>query len=79
MCFYLSENGLNKRIDELKEMYGETPDYVDSMFSQLAKISNKTTVLAVSMNKAQKVHIDLWKRVEKQSIGKRKFEIYTLK
>lgn len=48
------------------------------MLQQLAAISHKDTVLAISMDKKQKVSHPAWIRKKKQIIGKRKFEIYTL-
>ena len=46
------------------------------MLETLAGISDEGTVLAVSMDKKQSVRHAAWKRLEKQQIGKRKFEIY---
>ncbi len=52
---------------------------IDEMLEQLAIISRESTVLAVCMDKKQKIHCDKWKRLEKQTIGKRKFEILQLR
>lgn len=49
------------------------------MLQQLADISHKDTVLAISMDKKQKAEHPAWERRKKQIIGKRKFEIYTLR
>lgn len=46
-----------------------------TMLHQLARISHKGTVLAVITDKGQKIDTELWTRREKQSVGKRKFEI----
>ena len=48
----------------------------DEMLEQLWKIAKDGAVLAVCMDKKQKCHSDKWQRVEKQNIGKRRFEIY---
>lgn len=48
----------------------------DEMMKRLWDISREGTVLAVCMDKKQKCHTKQWSRVEKQSIGKRRFEIY---
>lgn len=48
---------------------------IDDMLEQLWKISHANTILAVCMDKRQKINCDMWKRLEKQNIGKRRFEI----
>lgn len=48
----------------------------DEMMEQLWMIAKDGTVLAVCMDKKQRCHSDKWSRVEKQNIGKRRFEIY---
>ena len=48
---------------------------LDVMMDNLLKIAGVDTVLAVSMDKSQKITSEGWKRVEKQNIGKRRFEI----
>ena len=48
----------------------------DEMMKRLWDISREGTVLAVCMDKKQKCHTEQWSRIEKQSIGKRRFEIY---
>ena len=48
---------------------------VDKMLEQLAGIACEDTILAVCMDKRQKMNSSKWKRLEKQNIGKRKFEI----
>ncbi len=48
----------------------------DNMLEQLWVISHEKTILAVCMDKKQKINCDKWKRLEKQNIGKRKFEIF---
>ena len=55
--------------------WGAGEDPLDAMLEQLWKISHEDTVLAVCMDKKQKIACDLWERLEKQNIGKRRFEI----
>lgn len=49
---------------------------MDAMLEQLWRISHENTILAVCMDKKQKINCEKWERLEKQNIGKRKFEIY---
>ena len=60
--------------------YGNLVDWggngeINAMLNRLWEISGDNTILAVSMDKNQKVLHDHWKRIEKQNIGKRRFEI----
>lgn len=55
---------------------GENP--LQAMYLQLSRIARPDTVLAVIMDKKQKYQGDAWIRLEKQVVGKRKFEIYRL-
>lgn len=48
---------------------------LDSMLEQLWLISHEKTILAVCMDKKQRIRYDRWKRLERQNIGKRRFEI----
>ena len=48
---------------------------IDDMLEQLWRISHENTILAVCMDKKQKINCEKWERLEKQNIGKRKFEI----
>lgn len=49
---------------------------IDSMLEQLWVISKENTILAVCMDKKQKVNCEKWKCLEKHNIGKRKFQIF---
>lgn len=49
---------------------------MDAMLCQLRKIASEKTVLAVCMDKKQKIGSNEWTRVEKVNVGKRRFEIY---
>lgn len=51
---------------------------LDQMLEQLAGIAAPNTILVLGMDKTQKVDNPFWKRLEKNNIGKRKFEIYRL-
>lgn len=60
--------------------YGNLVDWggegeINAMLRKLWEISGDDTILAVSMDKSQKVIYDCWKRIEKQNIGKRRFKI----
>ncbi len=60
--------------------YGNLVDWqgegaLRAMLDQLRKISGEDTVLAVCTDKSQKIKSDGWVRVEKQNIGKRRFEL----
>lgn len=54
-------------------------DSLREMYLQLSKIAHPHTILAVIMDKGQKYQGDAWVRLERQMIGKRKFEIYRLR
>ena len=47
----------------------------DGMMENLLRLAGDDTVLAVSMDKSQKIASEGWHRVLKQNIGKRRFEI----
>lgn len=51
---------------------------LDDMLGQLWSISHEKTILAVCMDKKQRISCDKWKRLERQNAGKRKFEILKL-
>lgn len=51
---------------------------LDEMLGQLWSISHEKTILAVCMDKKQRINCDKWKRLERQNAGKRKFEILKL-
>lgn len=53
-------------------------DSLQAMYRQLAMAAHSDTVLAVIMDKRQRYQGDSWNRLERQVIGKRKFEIYRL-
>lgn len=56
----------------------ESTNPLYDMLQQLANISHKDTVLAISMDKKQKAEHPAWIRKKKQIVGKRKFEIFVL-
>lgn len=49
---------------------------LQAMYLQLSRIARPGTILAVIMDKRQGCRSEAWNRLEKQIIGKRKFEIY---
>ncbi len=60
----------------LVDWNGDSSNPLQDMLQQLAAISHRDTVLAVSMDKKQSIEHPSWIRKKKQLIGKRKFEIY---
>ena len=58
---------------DLTEWQGE--DALAAMLEQLRRISADHTVLAVCADKAQKIRSPFWTRLEKQTVGKRRFEL----
>lgn len=64
--------------------YGELVDWqgsdnIDKMIESLCNISEGHTIIAIIMDKKQKISNDRLLRLEKNIVGKRKFEIYRLK
>ena len=60
--------------------YGNLVDWggegeLDAMMENLLRLTGDDTVLAVSMDKGQKIACEGWHRILKQNIGKRRFEI----
>ena len=60
--------------------YGNLVDWggggeLAAMMENLLGIAGDDTVLAISMDKSQKITSEGWHRIEKQNIGKRRFEI----
>ncbi len=49
---------------------------VNEMMDALAHICGPNTILCVCMDKKQKINTKIYQRLERQLIGKRKFEIY---
>lgn len=49
---------------------------LEGMMKQLAEITVSGAILTVCMDKKQKGSCEGWRRLEKQNVGKRKFEIY---
>lgn len=60
----------------LVEWKGQEEHPIEPMLEQLSLISHVDTVLCIIMDKKCKISTNEWKRVEKQNIGKRKFEIF---
>ena len=51
-------------------------DALHAMLGRLWEISSDGTILAVCADKSQKLRSDQWIRMEKQNVGKRRFEIF---
>lgn len=86
----LTLEGIDKRIKELEEMIlnfsdlpygnmvnweGEEDNYIDSLLDSLYEISTTDAIIGLCMDKKQKVKNEKFKRLEKQQVGKRRFEI----
>lgn len=62
---------------ELVEWGSQGENHINLMMDRLYEIASKDTILAVCSNKKQKIVNDnKWKRLEKQNVGKRKFELF---
>ena len=48
---------------------------INAMMESLFDIAGENTILAVSMDKSQRITSEKWQRIAKQNIGKRRFEI----
>ncbi len=59
----------------LVEWKNETDNASELMLEQLYMISPKSMILAIVMEKKQKIHSKFWIQLEKHSIGKRQFVI----
>lgn len=59
----------------LVEWEGGSPVSIDDMAEQLHRIAHEDTILAICMDKSQKLSFNRWKRLEKNNVGKRRFEI----
>lgn len=49
---------------------------INQMMDALSKVCGKDTIICVCMDKKQKIQTERYQRLEKQMIGKRKFELY---
>lgn len=52
---------------------------INQMMNALSKVCGRETIICICMDKKQKIQTDLYQRLEKHLIGKRKFEIYKIK
>lgn len=59
--------------------WGEGTGGINQMMEALSGICGRETILCVYMDKKQKIQTELFQRLERQLIGKRKFEIYKKK
>ena len=60
------------KLAEWKEAEGSP---LEEMLDRIYEIAGTHTVLAVCMDKKQKIQSEKWQRLERENIGKRKFEI----
>ncbi len=59
--------------------WGEGSGGVNQMMDALSEICGQDTIICVCMDKKQKIQTDRYQRLERQLVGKRKFEIYKKK
>ncbi len=59
--------------------WGEGNGGINQMMCVLSEFCNSETIICICMDKKQKIQTDLFDRLERQLIGKRKFEIYRKK
>jgi 16S rRNA G966 N2-methylase RsmD len=59
--------------------WGEGSGGINQMMEAMSGICGRETILCVSMDKKQKIQTEQYQRLEKQLVGKRKFEIYKKK
>lgn len=59
--------------------WGEGSGGINHMMDALSGICGRETILCVCMDKKQKIQTERYQRLERQLIGKRKFEIYKKK
>lgn len=52
---------------------------INQMMGALSAVCGRETIICVCMDKKQKIQTDIYQRLEKQMVGKRKFEIYKKK
>ncbi len=52
---------------------------INQMMNALASVCGTETIICVCMDKKQKIQTDIFQRLERQLVGKRKFEIYKKK
>ena len=52
---------------------------INQMMNALSVVCGSKTIICVCMDKKQKIQTDKYQRLERQLIGKRKFEIYKKK
>lgn len=64
---------------QLTSFQGEREDPVGRMAETLAAAAQEGTVLAICMDKGQRFSGRMWERMEKQNVGKRRFEIHRFK
>jgi len=59
--------------------WGEGCGGINQMMDTLSEVCGQETIICVCMDKKQKIQTDIYQRLERQLVGKRKFEIYQKK
>lgn len=59
--------------------WGEGSGDINQMMDTLSGVCEPDTILCICMDKKQKIQSEIYQRLEKQLVGKRKFEIYKKK
>ena len=63
-----------------QEYYSDSPKkvtgYINQMMNSISRICGSDTIICIFSDKKQKIKTDIFQRLEKQLIGKRKFEIF---
>lgn len=59
--------------------WDEGNEGINQMMNALSSVCGSETIICVCMDKKQKIQTDIYQRLERQLIGKRKFEIYRKK
>lgn len=56
--------------------WNQSSESVNQLMDAISGICGRGTVICICMNKKQKIKTDIFQRLERQTIGRRKFEIY---
>lgn len=59
--------------------WDESSGDINQMMNALSSVCGNETIICVCMDKKQKIQTDIYQRLERQLVGKRKFEIYKKK
>lgn len=59
--------------------WNESSGAINHMMNALSTVCSSETIICICMDKKQKIQTDIYQRLERQLVGKRKFEIYRKK